>query len=168
MKETPFADQIVVKQRVCEQAPHFEWPVAKRVACVAWRFCRVGRTSGEAAKFAAKCARTSGKAARKIKLLPPQSTARVTYPLSLKCFSFSFYQHKISLKHSIMLPIGESSYQYALKLLLCVSISSTSGMPRATFSKISLWRSYPKYDINLFIKQDYKIEISGGIASYFF
>ena len=67
-----------------------------------------------------------------------------------------------------MLPIGESSYQYALKLLLCVSISSTSGMPRATFSQISLWRSYPKYDINLFIKQDYKIEISGGIASYFF
>ena len=70
MKDTPFADQIVVKQRVCEQALHFEWPVAKRVACVAWRFCRVGRTSGEAAKFAGEVRENERQSREKNKVAP--------------------------------------------------------------------------------------------------
>ena len=41
---------------------------ATSLACVAWRFCRAGRTSGEAAKFARK-------AARKIKTLRPNLLA---------------------------------------------------------------------------------------------
>ena len=46
----------------------------RRVACVAWRFCRAGRRGGVSTKNSrAKRARTSGEAARKIKLLPLQS-----------------------------------------------------------------------------------------------
>ena len=45
------------------------------IACVAWRFSRAGRTSGEVEdrEICAKQARTRGEVARKIKLLPPQS-----------------------------------------------------------------------------------------------
>ena len=42
------------------------------VACVAWRFCRSGRRSGVAAKFARE-ARENERRSREKKLLPPQS-----------------------------------------------------------------------------------------------
>ena len=53
---------------------------SKSLACVTWRFCWAGRTSGEGAKFACeareravKHARTSSKAVRKIKTACPDS-----------------------------------------------------------------------------------------------
>ena len=42
------------------------------LAYVAWRFCRAGRTSGQAAKFACE-ARENERRSREKKLLPPQS-----------------------------------------------------------------------------------------------
>ena len=42
------------------------------IACVAWRFCRAGRTSGVVAKFARE-ARENERRSREKKLLPPQS-----------------------------------------------------------------------------------------------
>ena len=48
------------------------WMKCIALACVAWRFCRAGRTSGEAAKFARE-ARENERQSREKKLLPPQS-----------------------------------------------------------------------------------------------
>ena len=47
--------------------------VAGSVACVAWRFCRAGRRSGVAAKFAREARENERRSREKNKLLPPQS-----------------------------------------------------------------------------------------------
>ena len=58
-----------VKQKIMEHS-------VKRVACVAWRFCRAGRRSGVAPKFAREAReneRRSREKNKSFKLLPPQS-----------------------------------------------------------------------------------------------
>ena len=50
--------------------------VAEKLACVAWRFCRAGRRSGVAAKFAREARQNERRSREKnknLKLLPPQS-----------------------------------------------------------------------------------------------
>ena len=60
------------------QITHYRW--VKRLssftcvlACVAWRFCRAGRRSGVAAKFAREARENERRSREKNKFLPPQS-----------------------------------------------------------------------------------------------
>ena len=61
-----------VFSRVVISPDRFRTDSEEFIACVAWRFCRAGRTSGEAAKFAREV-RENDRRSREKKLLPPQS-----------------------------------------------------------------------------------------------